>query len=67
VGDNEEVVDERLWDAEDDEAEGGPDSRKEAKYEKDAPMQVRGAGAAGDMPGAVVTVLCCTSLGAGLP
>ncbi|GLI68780.1 hypothetical protein VaNZ11_013272, partial [Volvox africanus] len=41
VGDNEEVVDERLWNDEDDQ-DGKQDEqkKKEEKYEKDAPIQV---------------------------
>ncbi|EFJ44763.1 hypothetical protein VOLCADRAFT_121252, partial [Volvox carteri f. nagariensis] len=42
VGDNEEVVDERLW-KDEDEQDGKPDEqkkKKEEKYEKDAPIQV---------------------------
>lgn len=41
MGDNEEVVDEKFWDADDDDKDqGGNDSRKEDKYEKNAPIQV---------------------------
>lgn len=40
VGDNEEVVDEKLWDGDDDEGEE-EGSKKKEKYEKDSTIQVR--------------------------
>jgi hypothetical protein len=42
VGDNEEVVDEKMWDAEDDAAQGEGEERKE-KYD-DRAVQVGGGG-----------------------
>lgn len=42
VGDNEEVVDEKLWDGNDSDDGDGPEdqNKKKDKYEKDAPIQV---------------------------
>ncbi|KAG2499138.1 hypothetical protein HYH03_002721 [Edaphochlamys debaryana] len=42
VGDNEEVVDEKLWNDDDDEGKGDEEQKKkkEEKYEKNAPIQV---------------------------